>query len=328
MKTPRSIQAALAAAFSAGLVAQAAPFNLNNGPGDATVSVGVDGFGAFGSDVGPDSANAVYNPVGAVPPGGTSYESGVAIRFGNSGGRRFLTSGDIGGSGGLANPAVAGTPLSGTSAFSFGGLNFALTQSLVPLFDNANTQIGTRLEQVYDISNPGASASSFELIRYLDGDLLFDGSLVDGGGRLFLGPTEVLFEIDSATGAGTATTFVGITAEGGTIPATGRYEIDVFSGLRGRIVAGTALDDLVTGDGGDADQFIDAGGGYDVTLALRNTFNIPVGGTAQYVTATIFGSGAPRVVQPPGVIPEASTVWTMAGLGLLAGGTWLRRRNR
>lgn len=97
------------------------------------------------------------------------------------------------------------------------------------------------------------------LVRYLDGDLLFDGSFGgDGGGRLFSGPTEVLFETDSATGSATSTTFVGITAEGGTIPGTGRYEVDSFAGLRGRIIAGTALDDTVTGDGGNADQFIDA----------------------------------------------------------------------
>lgn len=329
MKTSRHIYAALAAAFGAGLAGNAAPYVLNNGPGDATVTVGVDGYGAFGSSVGGNSSDAVYNPVGAGGPGATTFESGVAIRFGGAGGRSFLTSGDIGGSGGLANPAVAGTALSGASTFSFGGLNFALTQTLVPLYDNANTLIGTMLDQAYEITNPGAAASSFELIRYLDGDLLFDGSLVDGGGRLFLGPTEVLFEIDSATGAGTATTFVGITAEGGTIPATGRYEVDSYSGLRGRIITGTALDEIVTNDGGDADQFIDAGLGYDVTLALRNTFNIPVGGSARYSTTTIFGSGAPAVVvNPTNLVPEASTVWAMAGLGLLAGGTWLRRRNR
>lgn len=322
---------AVLALLSACTAASAAPHILDNGPGDGTVRVGVDGYGAFGSSVGTDSSDAIYDPVGGGAPAGTTFESGVAIRFGGAGGRTFLTSGDIGGSGGLANPLVAGNTTTASSTFSLGGLDFSLSQTLVPLFDNAANRIGTRLDQVYDISNPGRLPADFEVIRYIDGDLFFDGSLIDGGGRVFIGSTEVLFETDSATGTLDPTTFVGITGEGGTIPATGRYEIASFSGLRGRIVSGTALADIVAGDGADADQFIDAGAGYDVTLALRNVFNIPVGGSDRYVTTTIFGSGAPGEVRDPGrdpVIPEASTVWTVAGLGLLAGATWLRRRNR
>jgi hypothetical protein len=291
---------AVALGFSLTSQTVAAPFVLNNGPGDGSVNVGVDGFGAFGSSIGPDSTNAVYDPVGAGGPAGTSFESGVAIRFGGAGGRSFLTSGDIGGSGGLLNPAVLG----GASTFTSGPLSFSLQQTLVPLFTGM-TQTGSQLIQTYTITNTGGAVSDFELVRYLDGDLGFDGSLIDGGGRLFAGPTEVLFETDSATGTATSTTFVGITAEGGTIPVANRYEIDSFAGLRSRIIAGNALDDTVTGDGGDPDQFIDAGGGYDVTLALRNLFSIAPGGSSVYTTNTIFGSGAPDTVTP--VIPEPAT---------------------
>jgi hypothetical protein len=302
----------------------AAPFTLTNGSSDGQLTVGVDGFGAFGSSVGSNSSNAVYNPVGATPPtAGTSFESGVAIRFGATGARSFLTSGDIGGSGFLSNPAVTGTPLAGTSSFVFGGLSFTLTQTLTDLV-SGSTQTGTVLTQTYSITNTSSSRLSFELLRYLDGDLQFDGSIFDGGGRLFLGDgTEVLFETDSATGSSVATTFVGITGEGGVVPTSGRFEIDSFSGLRNRVVSGTALDNVITGDGADPDQFIDAGGGYDVTLALRNLFVLDAGAASVYTTRTFFGSGAPEEI-PGGTVPVPGTL-LLAGLGLLAAAT-LRRR--
>jgi hypothetical protein len=313
-----------AVSLTLGDKAIAAAYSLTNGPGDGSVSVGVDGFGAFGSSIGADASNAVYDPVGGAPPAaGTTFESGVAIRMGSSGARTFLTSGAIGSSGGLTNPTVTGTTTSGSSSFSFGGLSFTLTQTLSPLFTGL-TQTGTYLTQSYSITNPGAITLDFEMVRYLDGDLLFDGSLTDGGGRLFAGSTEVLFEIDSATGAGTATTFVGITAEGGTIPVAGRYEIDSFSGLRSRIISGTALDNTVTGDAGDADQFIDAGGGYDVTLALNNVFSLAPGASTTYTTTTIFGAGAPEDVRPP-TVPEGGASMALLGLGL-AGIGWYHRR--
>jgi hypothetical protein len=303
--------------------ALAAPYTLTNGPGDGTVTVGVDGFGAFGSSVGADSTNAIYDPVGAGGPAGTTYQSGVAIRFSTTGGgRTFLTSGNIGGSGGLANPAVAGSPTLGVSAFVFGPLSIRLTQTLTPLM-TGSVQTGSLLTQTYVMTNTGTEALSLEMIRYLDGDLYFDGSLIDGGGRLFVGSLEILFETDSATGSATSTTFVGITGEGGTIPAAGRYEIDSYSGLRSRIVSGSGLNDSVTNDGIDADQFIDAGFGYDVTMALRNIFTLPAGGSDTYVTRTFFGSGTPEAV--PGVIPTPSAV--AAGLMLL-GGLAIRRAIR
>src|SRR5437773_292953 len=88
--------------------ASAAPYLLTNAPGDGSVSVQVDGYGSFGSSIGADADDALYDPVGPGTTAGTAYESGVAIRFGNSGTRQFLTSGTIGSSGALANPGVTG----------------------------------------------------------------------------------------------------------------------------------------------------------------------------------------------------------------------------
>ena len=299
--------------------ASAAPYTLTNSPGDGTVTVGVDGFGAFGSSVGSDSTDATYDPVGAGAPDDTSFESAMAIRMSTTGGTRaFLTSGDIGGSGGLTNPTVTGSSTSGTSSFSFAPLDFTLSQTLTPLL-SGSSQTGSTLTQTYTITNPSDSTVSFELIRYLDGDLQFDGSIIDGGGRLIAPDgTEILFETDTASGTSTSTTFVGITGEGGTEPATNRYEVDSFSGLRSRIITGTALDNTITGDGGDSDQFIDVAAGYDVTLALRNTFSLGPGGSIVYVTKTIFGSGAPEDVggNPVGgeLLPIDTTALVIAGI--------------
>lgn len=279
------------------------PFTLSNAPGEGTVTVGVDGFGSFGSAVGTNSTNAVYNPVGPTLPAGTAFESGVAIGFGGS--RTFLTSGTIGFSGGLQNPGVSGSPTSGTSTFVYNGLTFTLVQTLTPLTDFSGNVIGTQLTQTYSITNTSGGPLSFDLVRYFDGDLQYDGSIVDGGGRINVNGTEILFETDSATGSAEEATFIGITAEGGSIPA-GRYEIDVYDDLQSRIITGAPLDNITTGDGADADEFIDADNGYDVTLALANAFTLAPGETTVYVTSTLFGTGIPaEILSPP---PPPATI--------------------
>ncbi|MEH2246129.1 PEP-CTERM sorting domain-containing protein [Nostoc sp.] len=306
----------------------ASAFTLTNGPGDGTVSIGVDGFGSFGLNPRGNGTNdALFDPIGAQGLTGTTFDSGVAIRLGNSGGRTFLTSGSIGGSGGLTNPTVTGTSTQANSIFSFDALKFNLVQLITPLLDNGS-QTGTVLTQTYTITNTSNTSSDFELLRYVDKDLRFDGSLIDGGGRLLSGSTETLFETDSATGSNDPTTFVGISAEGGTVPAIGRYEIDNYSDLRSRIIAGTALDNTITGDGADADQFIDAGLGYDVTLALNNLFSIGAGQTTTYTTTTFFGLGAPRIVVPPTSVPEPSSMLGLLAVGTFGATTLLKRKQQ
>jgi hypothetical protein len=290
--------------------------NLTNGSGDGKVSVSVTPAGAFGSSSPSPGGNATYNPIGPIGPASTTFESYVYFRLGDSGVRTNLST--------LPATVTSSSANSLTSTFSIGGLNFTLTQTLADLL-NAGTQTGSLLTQTYNITNTTNAPLSFELLRYIDGDLLFDGSLVDGGGRLLSGGREILFETDSATGSADSATFLGIYNEGGT---PNGYEIDSYSGLRGRIQNGTALDNLITGDGGDSDQFIDAGNGYDVTLGLSRLFTLLAGGSTTFTTGTIFGTGAPQdIVLPPtnGAVPEPAT-WAMMLLGFYGIGVAVRRK--
>ncbi|MGE3284356.1 MAG: PEP-CTERM sorting domain-containing protein [Alphaproteobacteria bacterium] len=269
-----------------GNAALAATFELSNGPGDGSVTVGVDGFGAFGGAVGDDSTDAIFDPVGPIGPGGTTFHSGVFI---SGGPPSFLTSGSIGSTGGLSNPPISFVNGSATSSFTHGFLQFNLTQTLVESFDGA-ARVGSRLDQRYAIHNPQEVPVSFSLVRYLDGDLLFDGTISDGGGRLVVGANQILFETDAASGSEASATFVGITATGGTIPTTNRFEVSPYDALLDRINAGGPLGDEIVGDT-DGDGFIDSP--YDVTLALRNEFVIAPGDTEIYTTQTLFGNAVP-----------------------------------
>ncbi len=266
---------------------------LSTGSGDGSVTVDVDGYGSFGSAVFLlGSQGAVYDPIGPIGPASTTFQSGVAVRLGTIGERQFLTSGDILGSGGLEAPVVTGDLTQATSTYTASNLETVLTQTVSPLLNADNVQTGSILVQSYAITNIGSAAVDLEVVRYIDGDLLFDGTLVDGGGRLLL-PAEFLFETDAGGSGATDTTFLGIDATGGTIPTVGRFEVDSFAGLGTRIIEGAALDDIITGDS-DGDGFVDAGAEYDITLAFRNIISLAPGESGTYVTRTVFGSGAPE----------------------------------
>jgi len=280
---------ALGSAVAAALPATAV--QLSNGPGDGSVSVGVDAFGSFGSSIDGDGASdAIFDPVGSIAAAGTTFESAVAVSSG--GARTYLTSGFLSGSSATAANAAfqSQSATSATSSFSVGFLDFQLQQTLTEAFDADGMRTGSLLNQVYTIRNSADVANSFDVVRYIDGDLLFDGTLNDGGGRIFRSGSEILFETDSASGDDESTTFLGITANGGQIPTENRFELSSFSGLRSQIANGGPLDDAIQNDT-DSDGFIDSP--YDVTLALRNVFNLAAGETAQYTTQTLFGNAVP-----------------------------------
>jgi hypothetical protein len=305
--------------------ASANTVTLDNGPGDGTLEITLDGYGSFGDAA---SGEANYDPVGSLTSNNTTFESAIALRIGGSGARVFLSETGVGSSGNLPGVTNNQNGDTATSSFTQSGLSFSLNQAITPLLDASDVRAGTVLTQTYTITNNGtADINGIEIIRYIDGDLVFGSTSFnnDGGGRLVNDGLEIMFETDTAEGSSESTTFFGITGEGGTEPGSARFEASSFSGLETKIIAGDALDDGVEGDGGDADQFVDSGQGYDITLALRNLFDIPVGGSAVYTTRTFFGSGAPEDVvdpppppppPPPGVIPLPAGVW--AGMGMFA----------
>jgi Ca2+-binding RTX toxin-like protein len=275
---------------------------LQNGIGDGFLTIpALDGVGDF--------TNALYDPIGPIAQADTTFSSRLYFRSGLTGVRPLFSAAATN----VSN--IRATATEANSTFDINNLAFALTQTLEDTFDAMGVRNGTLLTQTYRVTNTGAVAENFEIVRYMDADLFFDGTLVDGGGRLIVATgEELLFETDAGGGGATATTFLGITGLNGTIPTTNRFEIEDFSNFGAILAAGTALDDMIVGDG-DLDGFIDPGSEYDVTLGLRNTFSIPVGGSDLYTTHTIFGSGAPNDVgaNAPPVANDDSGGFVSAG---------------
>ena len=263
-------------------------FILSNGTGDGSLTVGVDGFGSFGSSVGGETSNAIYDPIGSIGAAGTTFESGLFL----SGPPTWLTSGSIGGSASLLNPEITGDSTSANSSFTQGALSFALEQEVVDSFDDSGNRVGTVLNQQYQITNAVDVPNSFTLTRYLDGDLLFDGSISDGGGVIERAGNFIAFETDTATGSAAASTFVGITSSVGLTSggADSRFEVAPFSGLRTQISQGDILGNTVAQDL-DFDGFIDTA--FDVTLAVSNFISLAANETVTYTTQTLFGNAVP-----------------------------------
>ena len=263
-------------------------YQLTNGPGDATVDLNLGATGQFGFAT--VNGNTLYDPVGPGIPAETVFRTDLYFRLGTSGQRQIVDSiaSNVSNIRGFQNEEA-------NSTFDVAGLSFALTQRLDPLTDAmSGVQNGTLLTQTYVITNNDMVERDFELVRYVDGDLLFDGTLVDGGGRLMTqAGDEILFETDAGGTGATDTTFLGITGKGGTIPATGRFEIESFGVASSDLLQGLALSDTILNDN-DGDNFIDTGAEFDVTVNVNNFFSLMPGQSDSYTTHTLFGSGAPN----------------------------------
>ncbi|WP_287628124.1 MULTISPECIES: Calx-beta domain-containing protein, partial [unclassified Microcystis] len=272
--------------------------NLQTATGDGGLVVTVDEFGRFGSNsVGGQSA--FYDPIGSKTSSSTTFRSFVALGI--------ITNGSTGARTELAPSASNNevfTSVNSTNAnstFTIGGLQFQLKQTVQDTFNNTAIRTGSRLDQVYTITNSITQTINFDLVRYVDGDLNFDGTLIDGGGRIVQNGQEILFETDAGGTGQTDTTFFGISDIGGTIPTTNRWELDGFSSLRSNVLAGNSLRNTIIQGDSNSDQFIDAGSEYDVALALRNVFSLAPGQSTTYTTITRFGSGeaAQLDITPP-----------------------------
>lgn len=271
---------------------------LTTGTGDAHVTIDVDSTGAFGTDgTGIGGLRSLYDPVGTIAAADTVFDSRLGIRSGNStydSVRSIDSNVSV-----LAQ--VAGSTTSATSRFAVGPYVVSLVQTVSSTFSASGIRTGAELTQTYAIQNSSNVPQNLGIVRYIDADLLFDGSIDDGGGAL-IGPdgNMILFETDKGGSGSADTTFVGITNAGGAPVTSGFFEIDEFSALRDRLFrSGDAtLDDSISRDA-DNDGFVDATREYDVELALANRFpGLAPGATATFVTKTIFGN------QPTSVAPS------------------------
>ncbi len=270
---------------------------------------------------------AIYNPIGDGPgfiPDQTTIESTVYFRLGTATGIPRVPLDEAALAQGQINN-ILGTTTEATSNFQIATLDFDLTQQVQPQFDLVTTaQVGTLLTQTYVITNTGTAPQDFEFVRYLDGDLNFDGldelggltsndvgvitngvpdgASPDGGGHLINQITgdEFLFETEQG-GVSSNGTFIGITSKPNPpLPPAAfpnsRFELSLFPGLRTRILNGDVLRNQVANDA-NSDGSVDPGQEGNVTFALRNVYLLQPGESAVYTTHTIFGNGRPDQIQ-------------------------------
>ncbi|MCX7418661.1 MAG: Ig-like domain-containing protein, partial [Planctomycetia bacterium] len=325
---------------------------ITTGNGDAGLAVTIDAtgkFGAFSQVVSPNPGNSLvtqrsqfkgYSSEGAVfdPIGDglgkvsdiTSVESTVYFRFGDITGARVPLDQAAKAQGTVGN--IFGTSSEAISQFTIGPLVFSLVQQVQPQFNiTTNQRVGSLLTQTYQIQNTGLIASTFELVRYFDGDLNFDGrdglggttsnangvpdgASADGGGHYINPKTrdEFLFETEQG-GVGSNGTFVGITstpnpaAPPAPFPAN-RFELGLFPNLRTRLINGLNIANQVANDN-NSDGSVDPGREGNVTLALRNAYTLAPGAITTYTTHTVFGTGTPNQIEfnrGPSTLPDGA----------------------
>jgi len=262
------------------LLAPSTTATLSNGVGDGSVTVTVDAYGSFGSST--PAGNAVYDPIGAIGPAGTTYESG--LYFGPLG--NFLTTDSFG----AALPPIEFSVITETfaqSEFDIAGFHIVLTQQLSPIGPGGST-----LTQEYRITNNTGASASFNVVRHIDGDLFFVG----GYGNDFGGVSadrRTVFEFDSGETPENPTTFLGITTAGG-VPVGFTIQPFPFTDeiIAARGIPPEVLNRIEGDDNGDGTTDF----GYDVTLSLEDILTVGPGETVIYITKTIFGQGAPAAL--------------------------------
>ena len=279
---------------------------LSNGTGDGSATITVEPYGTFGTATAAGyivDGSATYDPIGSYSSASTVFQSSVYFGLfdsGNSSGGVFLH----GGGDFLPGDSLCGGKFTSVSSreakstFSVKGFDCELTQTL-----NDKGPQGSTLTQTYKFTNTTDENQSFDLIRHVDGDLYFDGTLIDSGGASVDGKT--LFEFDSGDDSTNPSTFVGITNQGG--ENTGfhvGYRLESYEFTDDIIALGAAvLDGSIAGDT-NGDRIIDDP--YDVTLTLGNRFLTIIPDQAvTFTTKTIFGAGSPiaRAALPTGVVP-------------------------
>ncbi|MGH2751446.1 MAG: Ig-like domain-containing protein [Actinomycetota bacterium] len=264
---------------------------LSNGDPDTqegALEVTVDGLGAFGSSV---VGDAMFNPPGTAEAAGTVFSSNVFV---DALGRMLED-----------DCAAAQVEVISESAtqlvtrIALDDLRFDITQEVTPIEGGASSQ----LTQRYEIENLAGSAQDLVLVRHVDGDLHFDGSIEDGGAASADG--SVLYEFDASDDPASPSTFVGIAGALGMDAIPDRWTIQAYD-YRDDIVDAEAIpaaDDAVVFNDTDGDRIVDTP--FDVTLSQQWNASVGAGATASFTTETNFGHQAPN--QPPDAVNDTLT---------------------
>jgi PKD repeat protein len=163
---------------------------------DGAVAIRVDGTGRFGTGRSGDPA-ARFNPPGSDAAASSVFSSDLFASFGG-------VVAPCGSAGVVEIVSVTQTRV--ITRWVTGGLTVELSQIVEPSPDG-----GSRLAQTYRIINAGTAATPLTLVRHLDGDLLFDGSLGDGGSARIDG--SVLYEHASSEDPTAPSPFVAISGD-------------------------------------------------------------------------------------------------------------------
>ncbi|HET8776669.1 MAG TPA: Ig-like domain-containing protein [Candidatus Limnocylindria bacterium] len=240
---------------------------------DGALTVAVDGLGAFYSD------DATFNPVGEIGSASAVFSSNL-----------YLSSLDVMLDDCDDAPAVAVTSQTDATLVTtadLGDLDLVLTQTI-----SAIGETGSRLGQAYALTNTTGAPISLTLVRHVDGDLFFDGTLVDGGAARPDG--SVLYEFDSSDDPNSPSTFVGILGALDGDETPDRWTIQRYD-YRDEIIATDGIpaeDDGLVANDTDGDRVVDVP--YDVTLSQQWDVTIPTGATITLHTETQFGEGTPN----------------------------------
>jgi len=309
---------------------QAAAINLTNGFGDGDINVGAQQPATTGGNLTTTGqyGDCFFHPIGQV--GSDSiYNSSLWISVNG------VISSPEGSSAAEGFSNV--TANSASSVFSVADLEFSLNQLVEMTYDpDTNARTGSVLRQQYIIHNPTDTQICFELIRYVDPDILGD---VDDKAGIIPGDCATLiayqFDADDPCAPANPTSFVGLQAFS---PDSTECAFDIrpFRRLWLAIKSSGwgALDSDISDYDNDSDGFIDDVG--DWTYAIGHRFVIEPGDHIIYQSDTLFGGGNPESYQVPdlkvtdieapdsGAAGQAVTItWTVENAGTeIAVGPW------
>lgn len=187
-----------------------------------------------------------------------------------------------------------------TSFFQAIDLNFNLFQIVEKVWDpESGERSGSYFRQLYTITNPTDAAVSFEIIRYIDPDIL--GSTSDNAGLLpghCNSQLVYMFKPSDPGGASNPSSFIGLqTFSPDALDCS--FDIAPYPSLKDNIEYNgwQALDRDVSDFDLDGDNIMDTT--RDWTYAVGHRFHIEPDASATYENRTFFGKGNPEVYRIP-----------------------------